>query len=222
MRAIARMALVPMVALALAPLAAAQPKYQYVVDTTNKIFDLEYRSMDPTPAEVAEISARACQTLKRLLADPAFHADLDKAAGRARDSHKLRQDLQKNLTLFMDSFIQPEGELLKSAGVSSIAAQRILWAAAAVRDSLSDDSLVDPKIILDRIDRLTREVCSSAQQLSDSKKRRELIVRWGIGVGGVLLIVVDAVATVPTGGVFAASIALGAAGAGAAIATATQ
>jgi hypothetical protein len=201
----------------------SESKYQYLADTANAIYELESRSAELKPEQVAEIAARACKTLERLLADKQFTDDLyrmDKL--RPKDAIYHRQ-LRQDLASFVDSFLRPEAELLKQAGLSDEAAKHILWSAAFFRDSLTEKP--DPKRILDALDRLRIEICSAATTIAtdqdDAKKRAQYqkqLKKWALGIGGVLLIGVDAAAEAPSAGLATASFTLGGAMVGGAVA----
>lgn len=199
-------------------------KYRYLIETTNAIYDITSRSVEPKPEELAEIAARSCKALKQLLVDQEFAADLQamaKAAPQYKDEH---QRMRRDLTLFLDSFLKPESGLMTQAGLSGSAVFQVATAASF----LSTQSLgepVDPAKVLAAIETLHRELCSAAVTLAKSqgeaREKSERNRRWkkrALGMGGVVLIVVDAASSAPTGGLGTASFTLGGAMVGAAIA----
>jgi hypothetical protein len=198
-------------------------KYKYLTETANAIFEIEGRGMVQKPEEVAEVASRACKTLERLLADKEFIDDLYRMANATAEHVEYHRQLRRDLGLFVDSFLRPENELLKKAGLTDDAANHISWSASFLHDSLGEKP--DPKRILDAMDKLRADICSGAATMAkgqdDAKARvqgRKRIKKWALGIGGVTLIVVDSATSAASGGLATASFTLGGAFVGAAVA----
>lgn len=197
--------------------------YQYLTDTANAIYDLATRSMDLKPEEVAEITARACKTLDRLLGDKNFINDVYRMEKSAAKDTEYHNRMRRDLDYFIESFAKPEAGVLKNAGLSEEAIKQMLWSAAYLHDSL--DTKPDSKRILDALDRLRKDICSAARTLTKDQNdertktsRKKRITKWALGLGGAAMIAADTVAEVPSGGLAMASFTLGGTMVGAAIA----
>ena len=129
--------------------------------------------------------------------------------------------VRSDLDAFIESFAKPESALLRSAGLSPKATSDILFSAAFFHDS---PPAADGAAILANIDRLRRDICSAAQAIENnqenaktSEERRKRFRKWGFGIGGLTLIVVDITAAAESAGLSTASVAIGAQIFGAAI-----
>jgi hypothetical protein len=199
-------------------------KYRYLIETTNAIYDITSRSVEPKPAELAEIAARSCNALKQLLADNDFNADLQAMAKAAPEHKEEHEHMRRDLTLFLDSFLKPESGLMAQAGLSGSAVFQVATAASFLSTQALGEPM-DPQKVLAAIETLHRELCSAAVTLTKSqeeaREKSENHRRWkkrALGMGGVVLIVVDAASSAPTGGLGTASFTLGGAMVGAAVA----
>jgi len=179
--------------------------------------------MKMTPDEAGKIATRACKTLDLLLSDENFRKDLDALAKATGEHSAYHRQLIDDLVLFIDSFLPQESELLKQAGVSPRASNEILLVASSFRGSLGEKP--DLNKIIRNIGTLRKEICSAATSIvkeQDNEKAREqrwkTVKRWGLGLGGLSLIGVDATGLLPSGGMATASFTLGGAAVAAAVA----
>lgn len=189
-------------------------KYSYLIKTTNAIFEIHSKSMDLDEEQLIEITARACNTLKRLQNDPNFKQDLEKMVSLLPDYQDQQKELSRNLTQFLDSFLRPEIELLQEAGLSETAIIIISNSQSYLHESLNET--VTPEEILASLDELQNEICTAAEDLNEAREERinkkrmwGNITRWAKGIGGLSVIVINAGGSVPTGTLSTASFTLG-------------
>jgi hypothetical protein len=203
----ARMLLLLLGILANAAGAQAQAKYQYVVDAANRVSAFLGESPTPSAAALAKASSEMCTTLKRLLEDPLFKDDVYRLSKLATTTRKEQAQIKRDLSVFMGSFMVVEKEALLRAGLTRDAADRLLWSAAALRNDVDQER--DPRLIIDDVGALRNEVCQGARAMSDKEAKSHAVTKWAYRFGGVVLIVVDAAASIPAP-VAASSGALGA------------
>lgn len=203
------------------PAASAAHPYSYLIETTNEVLAIKRRSMHMSPEDARDIATRMCKTLQMLNQDPRFAADVDRLAKVSIHSSASNEQLADNLSIFATAFGPDEAKALRDAGVDEDATIQLLMAAGAMRASLRKP--LDPEELHTNIRRLTGEVCKAATTATDtiddqraSQKRWRRIRRWGIGIGGLSLIGIDATATTLSAGASTASFALGGALVGAA------
>jgi hypothetical protein len=189
-------------------------EYSYLVDAANKVFDIQLRSVDLNAGQLHEITTISCISLRRLQKDPNFPEDLDKLARQLRDYQNSHRALRDDLTKFMDVFLLPEIAALESAGLSDDAIAHISAAIGYVHGALGEKT--DPILIRNAIEGLTKEVCDANAKLErerqdeqNSRELRGMAIRWSMGIGGVVVLAVDAGSTAPTGGAAAASLSIG-------------
>jgi hypothetical protein len=196
--------------LTLAGNAWSAEKYQYVLDATRKIIDLNSQSVSPGPDEIAKASAEACNALKQLLLDKAFREDLDKMTQADAKTRERRTEIKRDLTLFVAAFLRPEEAALRKSGLTEEATKRILWSASLLQRALDDKH--DPNRILTALDKFRDELCQGAKMIQESKNestRRTTLQKWSFRIGGVAMIVVDLASAAPTGAVAVGSVAIG-------------
>ncbi|MEC5217059.1 hypothetical protein RCH09_002015 [Actimicrobium sp. GrIS 1.19] len=218
-----RMLLLLLLAL-VAGAAHAQSRYGYLHKTVEEILEIQRKAMKPSPADVAAVASRACNTLIILLdKDPNFKKDIEALASASHKNLAFHRQLANDLVFFMDSFAPQEQEYLLKSGASPGASADILIAAALSRDALREP--LSAQRLLANIEKLRVETCKGAKILADAndaeeaqQSRRTQIRKWALGLGGLSLIAADAVFAVPSGGVATASFTLGGAGVGAAVA----
>jgi hypothetical protein len=199
-----------LVALAVSTRAWSAEKYQYVIDATNRIVELNSQSASPSQGDLAKASALACNTLKQLLDDREFRRDLDNLKGLDEKTRGERADLKRDLALFEAAFLRPEERALIKAGLTPESVKQILWSASMLRHALDDKH--DPTRILMALDKFRADVCDSAKVLEqgrDEATRRATLRTWGFRIGGIALIVSDLTFAVPTGAVSVGSVAIG-------------
>lgn len=192
----------------------SQNKYQYLINATNKIMELNGRSSVSTEDSMSA-AAEVCQTLKQLLEDRQFRGDLHVMAEIRGKYPKELGELRGNLSLFAQAFLTPEEQTLKNAGLREEAAKQILWSASLFRNAVEDK--IDPERILSEIDTLRDEVCEAEKAIrsaQDAGQRREILATWAFRVGGIALIVVDVTGASPSGLIAVGSAAIGTAVAG--------
>ena len=206
-----------------ASVAWGQSRYSYLHESTNEVFRLLSNSMQIKPDEVAKVAALTCKTLERLLQDNDFRSDLGRMTEAHRGQSAYHSRLLKEVRFFADSFVRLESKLLKDSGVSDDASKQILSSATHLKESLS--STPDAGRILADLQGLKSDICSAALTISkeadDAKaqlQRRDRVIKWGMGLGGVSMILVDIPALAPSAGAATASFALGGALVGAAVA----
>jgi len=209
--------------LSVAVAAYAEPKYQYLTEAAKAIYDIESRTMKPTPQDTAQIATIACKALERLIRDKEFRDDLYRMADYKSKDAEIHKGMRRDLRTFMDSFLRPESDLLKKAGLSDEQATHILLSAAFFHDAL--DAKPDPKRILDALDRLRKDTCEVATEkakIQEDEKQKDMrhkrIKKWSLGIAGALLIALDATAEAPSAGLATASFTLGGAMVGGAVA----
>src|SRR5690349_15506428 len=198
------------VALAVSARAWSAEKYQYVIDATNRIIELNSQSASPSQSDLAKAGTLACNTLKQLLDDREFRRDLDNAKGLDEKTRPQRADLKRDLALFEAAFLRPEETALMKAGLTPEAVKQILWSASMLRHALDDKH--DPTRILMALDKFRAEVCNSAKALEQSREdtaRSATLRAWGFRIGGVALIVADLAIAAPTSAVSVGSVAIG-------------
>lgn len=190
-------------------------KYRYLIDATNKIYDLTQRSVEPEPKERAEIAARACNALKELLGDMDFIADLQRMAKATPEHKEQHTRMRRDLVSFLDAFLKPEAGLLSKAGLSGAAVFEVSSAASFLSGQALGQQ-PDPDKILAAIGTLRKDICAAAVTLAQAQKDElgniERNRRWkklALGMGGVVVIIVDAKSAVPTGGLATASFVIG-------------
>lgn len=216
-------ALLLVLTVASVPAAWGQSNYSYLHDATNEMFRLLSSSMQPKADEVARVATLTCKTLDRLLQDNDFRADLKRMGEAHATQSAYHSRLLKDVRFFADSFAQLESKLLKESGVSDDASKQILATATHLKDSLSGKP--DPERILANIQGMKNDICSAAatihKEADDAKaqaQRRERMVKWGMGIGGISMILVDIPALAPSAGAATASFTLGGALVGVAVA----
>jgi len=190
-------------------------KYKYLINATNAMNAVVSQSPALDRGELIKVTSQACTALSMLLGDKQFNADLFRMGERQYVSQQQRDQLKRELDLFISQFLRVEEAWLRSAGLEERAAKEILWSAGMFRMSI--DSKFDPKQILITIDKLRSEVCDGSRRLQaeeDSAKRWALARKWSFRIGGVTMIAVDVGSSVVTGPVAAGSAAIGAAVAG--------
>ena len=198
-------------------------QYEYLIQTTNAIHEIQNRKLQLESSELREITARACNTLRRLRNDDYFLADLNRLASLAPDYREGQVELSHDIGKFLDSFLRPELELLHSAGLSEGAVVHISIFASYFHNSLGKD--IDPVTILALLESLQNDICEVATTIDTDIKTvekqklwRSRITKWAMGISGAAVIAVDAGATVPSAGVSAASFTIGGARIGGAVA----
>jgi hypothetical protein len=195
--------------------AQVSDKYRYLINATNEIHKAVSQSAAPDRAALLIATAAACSALTRLLEDKQFERDLLQLAERAPSSQQRRDQLRRELDLFILEFLRVEETWLREAGVDERAAKDILWSAGIFRTAV--DSKIDPKHVLGVIGKLREDVCKGSRAIQDeedSAKRWAKVRKWSFRLGGVTLIAVDIGSSVITGPVAAGSAAIGAAVAG--------
>lgn len=193
-----------------------QSKYFYITDATNRMLELNSRGPGEDTLAAVEVARQACTALSLLIRDEQFLADLRRWADTQFSEE--RRNLKREMGLFINAFLLTEQEILRRAGFSEPSIQQMLWSAAMLRPSV--DVSIEPNLLLSRIDQLRGDICEGASTLSQIQQRedvRRLFARWAMGVGGAGMIVADVAAATPSGGVAAASLALGGAAVGAAL-----
>jgi hypothetical protein len=203
-------------------------KYGYVVDATNRIMDILSTSVEPDQKALAEATSVACMTLKRLLADQQFRADLMKISNRSASRAADRAILKHQLAMFAGEFLLPEAEALKKAGLSAIAVQELLWSATFFRDAV--DNKPNGELILVAAGKLQQEICDAAKVLQQAHatpqatpqatvqgkaqtqaESRKTFTKWAYRFGGFVLIVIDVTGSIPSATVSDVSVPVGAA-----------
>lgn len=196
-------------------LAQISDKYRYLINATNEMNSVVSQSALPDRAALLKVTSQACGALSTLLDDKQFNTELFRLGDRAASSQRQREQLKRELDLFISQFLRVEEEWLRAAGLDERAAQDLLWSAGMFRMSL--DAKLDPKQILNAIATLRSEVCDGSRRLQaeeDSAKRWAMVRKWSFRIGGVTLIAVDVGSSLITGPVAAGSAAIGAAVAG--------
>jgi hypothetical protein len=198
------------VVLAVSTKAWSAEKYQYVIDATNRIVELNSQSASPSQSDLAKASELACNTLKQLLDDREFRRDLDNLKGLDEKTREQRGDLKRDLALFESAFLRSEETALVKAGLSPEAVKQILWSASMLSHALDDKH--DPTRILMALDKFRADVCDSAKVLEQRREeatRRATLRTWGFRIGGIALIVAELTAAAPTAAVAVGSVAIG-------------
>ena len=194
--------------------AQTKPAYlDYLKDTANEIYELEKGSLQLKPGDLERISASACKTLERLLADDDFKKDLTAFDKKRSKDIALQNQIRHDLNSFINSFANPESGLLRKAGLSDEATTDILFSAAFFHDA---PSAPDSAAILAGTDRLRRDICSAAEgikkqqdQVKSASDQLKRFRKWELGIGGLTLIVVDVAAAAETAALSTASAAVG-------------
>jgi hypothetical protein len=171
-------------------------RYRYLVEAANRMSEATAQSATPSREDLIRVTTEACKALGILLEDKQFQADLLSLSGEAPGTQKARQEMKRELYLFVASFLRVEEQALRTAGLNPTAAKEILWLASSFRNSL--DGNFDPKRILGSIQKLKSELCDAShklQELQDDAKRFALVRKWVYRMGGVLLIIIDIPAT---------------------------
>jgi hypothetical protein len=197
--------------IALCGTARGADKYQYIVDATNRIIQLDSESASPSADDLAKAGSEACQALKQLIADPEFKRDLEKMKSNDLKTRGERASMKRDLVMFVNAFLRPEQDALRKAGINDQAVTEIRRSANMFQQFL--DNNFDPQAILSALNGFQNEVCQSAVlsgKTVDIATRRALIEKWAFRIGGVAIIAVDAGSTTMTAGVSAGSIAIGA------------
>ena len=187
-----------------------QSKYQYLIDTTNKLMDVLGRSTFQDPKELGEACARVCHTLRELLDDKRFRDDLYRIAKREDKYSEERQQLTWNLSLFVQSFLRAEEEALKKAGLSEDAVKQIVWSASLFKNAVDDE--LDPTRTILAIKQLHDDVCQGEKIIRETKEqseRKRMFRNWAFRLGGIALIVVDVTTLVPSGALTMGSVTIG-------------
>jgi hypothetical protein len=204
---------------------AAESRYQYLVDTTNAIFEVKSQSMTLNKEQIGEIAARACRTLERLQHDEAFVADVNRLAEASKKNASYHEQLRHDLKQFVDSFLTPEEAILKQGGLSQDAINQLRQDETSFRDSLG--SKADPRWLLSELGRLRTDICSAAQRIAamqsqtpgqdhgptatgqQDAENHKLLDKCALAIGGLTLIALDALSEAPSAGVATASFTLG-------------
>lgn len=189
-----------------------QARYQYLVDATNRMMDLNSRA-DFSPKDFEATSAQACSALSLLLKDEQFGSDL--AKWRGGRSIQQRKGFKRDVSLFVNAFLLPENKQLRKAGLSEESIRQISGSAAFFKDAVDANS--SPKVTLDSLQRFRNDVCGASSHIHTFEARKRAVGRWAVGLGVTAMIVFDLASTLPSAGVSAASVAIGSAGLGALI-----
>jgi len=144
---------------------ACQAKYDYLIETANKIYEIQSRSMTLDEKQAAEIFARACNTLDRLLKDEEFRKDLarlDEPSSKRRPAETVAA-AKNDLRQFLNSFLTKEAQVLRQGGVSSDLADNILISAAYFHTDLNTER--SSANVISQIERLREHVCYVARSM---------------------------------------------------------
>ncbi len=188
----------------------SRDKYRYITEATNQLMKLLGDADHQSPGALAQAAAQACEALKMLLASNTFKDDLKRWQNLVDPTLEERRNMVRELELLGTVFLKVEKQALIDHGYEANAVDHILWAAAFNKEAAAEK--FDQDRILANINALQDLCCSAAVELyiqMDSKKRRKLFSRITFGFGGVALIVVDTVATLPSAGLAAASMTIG-------------
>ncbi|RQW72806.1 hypothetical protein EBB56_02235 [Halomonas sp. YLB-10] len=193
-------------------------RYRYLVNATNEMSRIVGQSVAPDREALLRVTAQACNALSMLLEDGQFYEDLSQLDDQAPASREERDQLKRELDIFISSFMRIEEHALREAGVEERTAKEILWSASMFRNSIDAD--VTPEYLLEIISNLQAEVCQGARRLQseeDSATRWATVRKWSFRIGGVTLIAVDVGGAAISAGI-TAPVAAGSAAIGGAIA----
>lgn len=186
---------------------AEKHKYEYLIEATDHIFEIQRRSDKAKTNELLNAMKLACDALDRLLDEKKLEKDLNRLSGKWSKNQKNQIILKHNLVSFFNLFAEDEMELLKSADVSETSISNIIAAAAHSNQYVKNYPETDS--ILHFIGVLRREICNAEETISQSEDRWSHFKRWAIALGGVTLIAVDATASAPASTIAATSVAIG-------------
>tara|TARA_R110002012_G_scaffold219567_2_gene391005 strand:+ start:3056 stop:3685 length:630 start_codon:yes stop_codon:yes gene_type:complete len=193
--------------------------YRYLINATNEMSKAVGQSAAPEIDSLLRVTAQACNALTTLLKDPQFHQDLSRLNDQVPASIEEREQLRRELYLFVSSFLHIEERALRYAGVEERTAKEILWVASTFRDAIVAD--VTPDQLLGSISDLQEEICQGTEILQSEKdrdRRWSIVKKWSIRIGGVTLIAVDVSSAAFSGGI-TAPVAAGSAAIGGVVAS---
>ncbi|WP_444901713.1 hypothetical protein ACJJIG_21285 [Microbulbifer sp. SSSA007] len=189
-------------------------KLPYLVKTTNEFFDTLNQEKEPSNRELATIIGKSCSTLERLLGNTSFLNDVEKFKTTSPDLPPYIEKLKQNLTLFLENFLVPEIEILKSAGLSDNSIYRISTYASYAMSSIEEDMSMSN--IIANLHRLRGYICIAEKRIKENldiemKRERKLALmrRVGFGMAGIILIAADIYSAAPTQGLSIVSVQIG-------------
>jgi hypothetical protein len=195
-----------------------ESKYRYLVQATNRMFDLTGDAERQPVGNLAQAAAQAAAALDQLLEDRHFSEDLERWARLDGALTQEQGQLIEALEVLATTFMRVEKQALLDTGHSEQATEDILWAAARFLRNV--EGPIDPKKIKGNI-MLLRNACRDASEALygelDAKKRKKVFETLALGMGGVSLTWADTAAAIPSGGASALSIKAGTAMVGAAV-----
>jgi hypothetical protein len=153
--------------------AAAQPpveRYQYLIHATNRLMDLSAKGILEDRGTLVEATRQACNALQLLTTDEQFKRDV--RAWAENQFHAERNAFKRDFSLFINSFLLPERDVLRRAGLSTDAIDQILWSAAYFRDSV--DARLAPETIFASLDLLRENICRGYLRLYEMQERDEV------------------------------------------------
>ncbi|MDN7408014.1 hypothetical protein QZM42_05570 [Burkholderia vietnamiensis] len=181
---------------------------------TNSLYTVDKSS---NPNDVLKAYQEGCAALRQLDNDEDFKRRLrDKAALKSKN--QVTDEALKAARELAGSFKMPEITALTQVGVDEKYARDIMERAAKFSENISSNP--DAKLIESDITGMKNAVCNASHETSSAIKaadRQTLILYAQLGIGGVSIMVADAVTELPSAGLSTLSLSLGAAMASAAM-----
>ena len=179
---------------------AAQPAYMApFIKDMNRILEIRDQTVAPSLDEMRTMTALGCNAIKTLENDKQFHIDMAAVSKMSAATKERRGLLAQNLVNFTGGFLPAEKRLLVDAGVQPETAERLIWSAAALRNTV--DGTFDAEAVLQNIGTLGAELCNAAAALQAAQNQRDasaMYRRWTFRIGGVVFIVADVATVVGT------------------------
>jgi hypothetical protein len=185
-------------------------EYRYLTQATNRLLSLCGDSSRRSAEDLAFAATQACEALKLLQKQQAFHEMLDQSARNAPATAHERAELRAELASLANSFVNAEARALKKMGHSKERVKQILWMAAGCQDAVSQE--VSVRDLVGKIHDLELACCSAANELHkahDDQSRRRRFGRITFGMAGVSVMLADLVAIPVTGATSIGSVAIG-------------
>jgi hypothetical protein len=170
----------------------------YIIEATNKIFDLLSETLEPKPEELGKIFAISCNTLRRVSAQSEFLRDVRILALRL-DSHKSEfKDICENVAHFTYGFCKIEEKVLTAAGVSEKAVRSLLEQAKILRESIAISKFSQDEV-QHNIEKLRDESCGIAKDLHkipleqrDKLRQKKRARKIAYAISGTAVMVINA------------------------------
>jgi hypothetical protein len=169
-----------------------------LVDITNVFANDAVRQTPVSPA---------CDVIKRFGANGDFQAAIKTITEDIRKKYKngSQQDVKSNFLAFIDQFLRPEGVALKQSGVNDITMDQILSRGLYMRQEMNLDTSANN--VLKAVQDFGEAVCKAASEAKLASEQQRIdamragqIVAIAEGLGGLVLIAVDASAVFETAG----------------------